>query len=81
MEKRSIKVFEGSQVFANLLKGKLEKIGVPSRIQNEFQTSITAGFIGGDPSVVELFIRSTDLEKAKPYIQEFRNNFINNKGN
>jgi Putative prokaryotic signal transducing protein len=66
-----IRVFTGTEVTVNLLKGELEAIGITSLIQNDFLSGITSGFAGGAPSAIDLFIQEHDLETAKPVIDEF----------
>lgn len=67
-----IRVYSGTELTVNLLKDELESFGIPCMIQNDFNSGISAGFSGGVPSSVDLFIQESDLEKAEPFIQEFR---------
>jgi hypothetical protein len=67
-----IRVYSGTELTVNLLKDELEKFGVSSMIQNDFNSGISAGFSGGVPSSVDLFIQELDLVKAEPIISEFR---------
>ncbi len=69
-----IKIFTGNEVSVYLLKGLLEEIEVSSMIKNDFQAGVTAGFFGGTPDVVDLFISKEDLKKATPIIEDFLNN-------
>lgn len=66
-----IKVFSGTEVAVNLLKDELETFGIMAMVQNDFQSGITAGFFGGGPSAVDLFIQVTDQKEAEPVITEF----------
>lgn len=66
-----IRVYSGTELTVNLLKDELESFGIPCMIQNDFNSGISAGFSGGVPSSVDLFIQEYDLEKAEPIIQEF----------
>ena len=66
-----IQVFSGTEVAVLLLKGKLEDIGITTHIQNDYQSGLTAGFGGGGPSAIDLFIQETDLQQAEPIIQEY----------
>lgn len=67
-----IRVYSGTELTVNLLKDELESFGIPGMIQNDFNSGISAGFSGGVSSSVDLFIQESDLEKAEPFIQEFR---------
>ena len=67
-----IRVYTGTELTVNLLKGELENIGISGVIQNNFNSGISAGFVGGVPSALDLFIHELDLDKAEPFISEFR---------
>ena len=65
-------IYTGTELTVNLLKDELENSGIPGMIQNDFNSGISAGFSGGVPSSVELFIQELYLEKAEPIVSEFR---------
>ncbi len=67
-----IRVFSGTEIPVNLLKDELEKNGVSTHIQNDFQSGIMAGFSGGGPSAVDLFILESDIKRAEPIIEGFK---------
>jgi hypothetical protein len=67
-----IRVYSGTELTVNLLKDELEKFGISSMIQNDFNSGVSAGFSGGVPSSIDLFIQELDLEKAEPILSEFR---------
>jgi len=67
-----IRVYTGTALTVNLLKDELEKSGISGMIQNDFNSGVSAGFSGGVPSGVDLFIQELYLEKAKPIINEFK---------
>jgi hypothetical protein len=69
-----VKVFTGSEVSGILLKAELEDIGIPALIKNDFQTGISAGFAGGIPYMIDLYINESDRKKADPVIKEFKQN-------
>lgn len=71
-----IRVYTGTEVTINLLKEELAEIGISSTLQNDFKSGISAGFSGGVPSAIDLFIREIDIKKAEPIIRVFiqRNN-------
>jgi hypothetical protein len=56
----------------NLLKDELEEFGISSMVQNDFNSGISAGFSGGVPSSIDLFIQELDLGKAESILSEFR---------
>ena len=67
-----IRVYSGTELTVNLLKDELEKFGISSMIQNDFNSGVSAGFSGGVPSSIDLFIQELDLGKAEPILREFR---------
>ena len=65
------RVFSGTEIPVKLLKDELEQEGISALIQNDFQSGILAGFSGGGPAAVDLFILESDLKKAEPIIAGF----------
>ena len=70
-KKQLIRVYTGTELTVNLLKEELEKFGIPAMIQNDYNSGISAGFSGGIPSAVDLYIQESDVEKAEVIISEF----------
>ena len=70
-ETNLIRVYSGTEISINLLKAELEDNGISAMIQNDFQSGLSAGFFGGGPSAVDLFIQVTDQPQAEPIIAEF----------
>ena len=66
-----IRVYSGTELAVNLLKDELAQIGISGLIQNEINSGIVAGFSGGSPSSVDLFIQEFDLKEAEPIINDF----------
>lgn len=66
-----IHIFSGPEIAVILLKGELEKQGIHCIIKNDYQAGISAGFFGGTPSAIELFVLEKDFQKAKEIIAEF----------
>ena len=62
-----IKVFNGPEVSATLLKSRLDEIGVDSIIKNDANDA----FWGVTPQVIDLYIDESDLEKAEDVLKEF----------
>ena len=71
MESKLVRVFAGSEITVNLLKAELEQEGIPVNVVNEYEQSNFRGFSTGTPSSVDLYILDSDLEKAKPIVEEF----------
>ena len=67
-------VDSGSEVRVILLKGLLEDSGIQGIVQNEYQSGISAGFAGGTVNTIRLKVHASDLEKAKPVVDDFIQN-------
>jgi len=76
MEKENdlVRVYSGTEITVILMKGELEQAGIQSMMQNDFETGLSAGFVGGVPSAVELYIQKADLDKAEPILKDFIKN-------
>ena len=74
MDDRSkhIKLFTGSLIEIQRLQLDLDDNEIPSMVKNNFQSGLRAGFYGGSPSQVELFIYEEDREKALPILEAFK---------
>ena len=72
-----IHVFTGSDVMVERLKADLEANGIGVLVRNDFQSGVMAGFGGGVPSAVDIFVASADAEKAVEIIEAIMN--MNNK--
>lgn len=57
-------VFTGNEIIIQRIKTELELKGITSIIQDGFKSGIAAGFGGGIPSAVDLFVTEQDREKA-----------------
>ena len=66
-----IKIYSGTETIVNLLKIILEENKIPSIIQNNFQSGLTAGFGTNSEFGIELHIQEQDIEIATPIIRDF----------
>lgn len=73
-ESNLVRIFTGSEISVILLKGELEENGITALIQNDFQSGISAGFSGGVPSAIDLYIQESDLFQAEPIVNDFIQN-------
>ena len=65
------KVFTGTSILVNRLRYLLDQIKIPSLIKDDKESGRLAGF-GTTGDAVELFIYTTDLEKATTVLENFR---------
>ena len=54
-----IRVYTGTEITVKLLQAELEKYEISSIIENNFKSGITAGFVGGMQSGIDLFIKAS----------------------
>lgn len=73
-ESNLVRIFTKSEISVILLKGELEENGITALIQNDFQSGISAGFSGGVPSAIDLYIQESDLFQAEPIVNDFIQN-------
>ena len=66
-----VKAYTGTELTAMLLKTELENAGIASVIRNDFQSGIIAGFSGGVPSAIDLYIQESDRDEATDIIEQF----------
>jgi hypothetical protein len=71
-ENELVRVYTGTEIKVRLLKDILGKAGIPGVIKNNFDSGLAAGFGGGLPSGVDLYINENQLDKANPIVKDFR---------
>ena len=62
-----IKVYSGTEMSVLALKDRLEKEGINTTIRNDSNNS----FLGGVPIAIDMYIKNSDLRKAKNIIDAF----------
>ena len=63
------RVYTGSEVNVQYLQELLEKEGIASRVRNDFDSGLRAGFGGGMPGQVLLFADTDHYEKARKIVR------------
>ena len=71
-QSKHIKLFTGSLIEIQRLQLDLDDNKIPSMVKNNFQSGLRAGFYGGSPSQVQLFIFEEDRENALPILEAFK---------
>ena len=66
-----MKVFSGSEIWAETLKQKIEAVGVDVLKKDNLQSARLAGFSNTDLAV-ELFVDERYYGKISPVLEEFR---------
>jgi hypothetical protein len=70
-DKGVVRIYTGSEVLVGRLKAILEEAGITSMVRDEFQASISAGFVSGVPSALDLYIQESDVVAAEPILEDF----------
>ncbi len=58
------RVYTGSDVNVQHLEGLFDKAGISSRVRNDFDSGLRAGFGGGLPGQVQLFVVKSHYDEA-----------------
>lgn len=69
---KHVRLFTGSLIEIQRLQLDLDDGKIPSMVKNNFQSGLRAGFYGGSPSQVELFIYEEDLKEAQQILASFK---------
>ncbi len=64
MEDNIVKIYTGGEIIINRLVSELEAQGIFTLVKDGFKQGIEAGFVGGVPSAIDLFVRESDLPTA-----------------
>jgi hypothetical protein len=64
------RIYTGSEVNVMHLQNILEEQDIPSRVRNDFDSGLRAGFGGGLPGQVQLFVLSSYYDKALKIAEE-----------
>lgn len=59
-----IKIYTGDEITVNRIKAELENQGISALVQNGFSQGLAAGFGGGIPSAIDLYVTESDFENA-----------------
>jgi len=71
-QSKHVKFFTGSLIEIQRLQLDLDDQQIPSMVKNNFQSGMRAGFYGGSPLQVQLFIFEEDKERALPILEAFK---------
>ncbi|MFY0630757.1 MAG: DUF2007 domain-containing protein [Flavobacteriaceae bacterium] len=71
MKQEHIKIYTGTSIFVNRLRNLLGDNNIHAVVKDHVNSSQLAGF-GAMGNSIELFILNTDLEKAQPVIENFK---------
>ncbi|MBW1298685.1 putative signal transducing protein [Aquimarina litoralis] len=64
------RVYTGSLINIQFLQNILQDGGINSIIRDDMKSGMAAGFGGGLPDHIQLFVKKTDVEQAVPIIEK-----------
>ncbi len=64
------RVYTGSEVNVQHLQNLMNEQGISTRVRNDFDSGLRAGFGGGLPGQVLLFAKTSDYDKALKITEE-----------
>ena len=64
------RVYTGSLINVQFLQTMLQDRGINSITRDDFQSGMMAGFGGGVPNHVQLFVKKSDIDEAIPIIEK-----------
>ena len=62
-------IYTGRIIMVERIQAELESNGIVSIMKDVFRQGIEAGFGGGVPSAIDLFVTQSEVEKAKEIIE------------
>ena len=62
-------VYTGNDIIISRIKHELELKGIKSIVKDGFNDGLSAGFGGGIPSAVDLFVTEDDFEQANEIVE------------
>ena len=66
-----VNVYSDTELTVSHLKNILADNGIESMVKNDFESGVSAGFVAGTQSSVDLYVFSKDADKAKPIVDKF----------
>jgi len=64
------RVYTGSLINVQFLQTVLQDRGINSITRDDMKSGMMAGFGGGVPDHIQLFVKKTDMEEALPIIEK-----------
>lgn len=64
------RIYTGSFINIQYLRSLLHERGIQSVIRDEMQSGLMAGFGGGVPNHIQLFVKRADLEEVAAIIRQ-----------
>lgn len=72
METEYIKIYTGDFLTSQRIQQRLEDIGINAVVKNEDESARLAGFANPLPSLQDIYVHETELEKAKTVVDAIK---------
>ncbi len=72
METEYIKIYTGDFLTSQRIQQRLEDIGINAVVKNEDESARLAGFANPVPSLQDIYVHETELEKAKTVVDAIK---------
>ena len=73
MESEYIKIYTGDFLTSQRIQQRLEDIGINAVVKNEDESARLAGFANPVPSLQDIYVHETELEKALTVVESIKN--------
>ena len=72
METEYVKIYTGDFLTSQRIQQRLEDIGINAVVKNEDESARLAGFANPVPSLQDIYVHETELEKAKTVVDAIK---------
>jgi len=72
METEYIKIYTGDFLTSQRIQQRLEDIGINAVVKNEDESARLAGFANPVPSLQDIYVHETELEKARTVVDAIK---------
>ncbi len=68
-----VNIYTDTELTVTHLKNVLADKGIESMVKNEYDSGLSAGFVAGTPTTVDLFVLAKDEVRARAIVEQFVN--------
>lgn len=66
-----VNIYSDTELTVSHLKNVLSENGIESMIKNDFESGVSAGFVAGTVTSVDLYVMVKDEERARVLVEQF----------
>lgn len=66
-----VNIYSDTELTVSHLKNVLAENGIESMIKNDFESGVSAGFVAGTVTSVDLYVMVKDEERARVLVEQF----------